>query len=190
MLGELGGAASLPLPEVSVIASPIPNAVALPGGKIFLFQGLLRTAQNPDEIAGVLAHEIGHVVHRDGMRKLIESGGTSFFIGLLFGDVAGSGAALFAARQLFEASYSRDAERNADAFAVVTMQRLGRSPAPLGELLMRVTGDERSRALSILATHPLTGERLETLKQAAGPAKGPPLLSPKEWDKLRAICGG
>jgi Zn-dependent protease with chaperone function len=190
MLGELGGAAGLPLPEVSVIASPIPNAVALPGGKIFLFQGLLRTAQNPDEIAGVLAHEIGHVVHRDGMRKLIESGGTSFFIGLLFGDVAGSGAALFAARQLFEASYSRDAERNADAFAVVTMQRLGRSPAPLGELLMRVTGDERSRALSILATHPLTGERLETLKQAAGPAKGPPLLSPEEWDKLRAICGG
>jgi Zn-dependent protease with chaperone function len=190
MLGELGGAAGLPLPEASVIASPIPNAVALPGGKIFLFQGLLRNAQSPDEIAGVLAHEIGHVMHRDGMRKMIESGGTSFFIGLLFGDVTGSGAALFAARQLLEASYSRDAERNADAFAIATMRRLGRSPAPMGELLLRVTGDERNRALSILATHPLTGERLETLKQATGPANGAPLLSVQEWDKLRAICGG
>jgi predicted Zn-dependent protease len=61
----------------------------------------------------------------------------------------------------------------------------------MGELLLRVTGDERDRPLplSILATHPLTGERLETLKLAAGPAAGPPLLSPQEWDKLRAICG-
>jgi Zn-dependent protease with chaperone function len=191
MLGELGGAAGLPLPEASVIASPIPNAAALPGGKIYVFQGLLKKAQNPDEIAGVLAHEIGHVVHRDGMRKLIESGGTSFFIGLLFGDVTGTGAALFAARQLLEASYSRDAERNADAFAIETMRRLGRSPAAMGELLLRVTGDERDRPLplSILATHPLTGDRLETLKRAAGPSDGAPLLSPQEWDKLRAICG-
>ncbi len=191
MLGELGGAAGLPLPEASVIASPILNAAALPGGKIYLFQGLLKRAENPDEIAGVLAHEIGHVVHRDGMRGLIESGSTSFFIGLLFGDVTGTGAALFAARQLLEASYSRDAERNAEAFAIVTMQRLGRSPAATGELLVRITGDERDRPLphSILATHPLTGDRLETLKAAAGAASGPPLLSPEEWDKLRAICG-
>jgi predicted Zn-dependent protease len=125
------------------------------------------------------------------MRGLIESGSTSFFIGLLFGDVTGTGAALFAARQLLEASYSRDAERNAEAFAIVTMQRLGRSPAATGELLVRITGDERDRPLPhpILATHPLTGDRLETLKAAAGAASGPPLLSPEEWDKLRAICG-
>ncbi len=123
-------------------------------------------------------------MHRDGTRKLIESGGTSFFIGLLFGDVTGTGAAIFAARQLLEASYSRDAERNADAFAIQTMRKLGRSSAP-------ITNDERDRPLplSILATHPLTGERLETLKQATGPADRAPLLSPEEWDKLRAICG-
>jgi Zn-dependent protease with chaperone function len=190
MLGGLGGVVGLPLPEASIVTSAIPNAVALPGGKVFVFHGLLAKAQNPDELAGVLAHELGHVVHRDGMRRLIESGGTSFFIGLLFGDVTGSGAALFAARQLLEASYSRDAERAADAFAIATMQRLGRSPAPLGELLVRITGDETDRALSILASHPLTQERLETLRQAAaGPATGPPLLSAEEWDKLRGICG-
>jgi predicted Zn-dependent protease len=98
------------------------------------------------------------------------------------GGVAGSSAA----RQLLQASCSRDA----DPFAVQTMDRLARAPAPLTERLLRVAGGEGKGALSILATHPLTGERLETLKQAAGPAKGPPLLSPQEWDKLRAICGG
>jgi Zn-dependent protease with chaperone function len=190
LLGKLGSGAGLPLPEASVIASGVPNAVALPGGKIFVFRGLLSRAESPDELAGVIAHEIGHVVHRDGMRRLIESGGTSFFIGLLFGDVTGSAAAIFAARQLLEAAYSRDAERSADAFAIATMQRLGRSPVPLGELLLRITGDERDRALSILASHPLTAERLATLQQTAGPATGAPLLSVQEWDKLRAICGG
>ncbi|GAC1337827.1 MAG: M48 family metallopeptidase [Beijerinckiaceae bacterium] len=190
LLAALGGGAGLLLPRAAIIANPIPNAIALPGGKVFIFQGLLKVADSPDELAGVLAHELGHVVNRDGMRRLIQTGGTSFFIGLLFGDVTGSGAALFAARQLLEASYSRDAERRADAFAITTMVGLGRSPAPLGELLVRITGDERDAPLSILANHPLTGERLDMLKRAAAaPANGPPLLSAEEWDKLRAICG-
>jgi Zn-dependent protease with chaperone function len=47
---------------------PIPNAFALPGGKVYLFDGLLAKAENPDEIAGVLAHELGHLKHRDGIR--------------------------------------------------------------------------------------------------------------------------
>ena len=52
----------------------------------------------PDEIAGVLAHELGHLKHRDNMRGLIYNGGTSFLIGLLFGDITGSSALIFASR--------------------------------------------------------------------------------------------
>jgi hypothetical protein len=59
-----------------------------------------------------------------------------------------------------------------------------------GKLLLRITGDERDLGLSIVAGHPLTAERLETLQQAAGSATRPPLLSGEEWDKLRSICGG
>jgi len=76
--------------------------------------GLLAKAENADEIAGILAHELGHLRHRDGTRNLIYNGGTSFLIGLLFGDITGSGALIFASRSLVTASYSREAEQNAD----------------------------------------------------------------------------
>ncbi|KAH2840384.1 hypothetical protein KXW36_001407, partial [Aspergillus fumigatus] len=67
-----------------VLATPVPNAFALPGGKVFVLQGLLDKAESPDELAGILAHELGHLKHHDNMRGLIYNGGTSFLIGLLF----------------------------------------------------------------------------------------------------------
>ena len=129
-----------------MLSTPIPNAFALPGDKVFLFSGLLAKADNADEIAGMLAHELGHLRHRDATRNLIYNGGTSFLIGLLFGDVTGSGALIFASRSLVTASYSREAEQNADTFAIDMMHRLGRSTKPMGELLFRVTGKEGDAA--------------------------------------------
>ena len=122
--------------QTAVLATPIPNAFALPGAKVYLLNGLLAKAENPDEIAGVLAHELGHLRHRDATRNLIYNGGTSFLIGLLFGDITGSGALIFASRSLVTLSYSREAEYNADTFAIDVMHRLGRSPKPMGELLV------------------------------------------------------
>ncbi|WP_163071438.1 M48 family metalloprotease, partial [Acinetobacter baumannii] len=75
--------------EAAVISNTIANAIALPGGKIYVFEGLLDKAENVDELAGVLAHELGHVKNRDGLRNMIYNGGTSFLIGLLFGDITG-----------------------------------------------------------------------------------------------------
>jgi hypothetical protein len=163
---------------------------ALPGGKVYLFDGLLAKADNPDEVAGVLAHELGHLRHRDSMRELIHNGGTSFLIGLLFGDVTGSGALIFASRSLVTSSYSRDAETNADTFAIETMHKLGRPAKPMGELMFRVTGKE-GKGLSLVSSHPLTEDRLERMAKAdAGAAlNGAPLLSPAEWQALKDICG-
>ena len=78
--------------QSGVLSSAVPNAFALPGGKVYMFKGLLAKAENADEIAGVLAHELGHLKHRDNMRGLIRNGGTSFLVGLLFGDITGSSA--------------------------------------------------------------------------------------------------
>jgi Zn-dependent protease with chaperone function len=174
--------------EAAVLATPVPNAFALPGGKVFLFNGLLARAENPDEIAGVLAHEFGHVRHRDPTRRLLHDGGTSFLIGLLFGDITGSGALIFASRSLVTASYSREAEQNADGFAIELMHRLGRSPKPMGQLLFRITGKEAG-SLSIVASHPLTQDRLARMTEADLPPSGPPLLTAAEWQSLKAICG-
>jgi Zn-dependent protease with chaperone function len=171
-----------------VLSSPIPNAFALPGGKVYVFSGLLAKADNADEVAGILAHELGHLKHRDGTRNLIYNGGASFLIGLLFGDITGSGALIFASRSLITASYSREAEQNADTFAIDAMHGLGRSPKPMGELMFRVTGKEGDRNLSILASHPLTEDRLARMSREDRPPSGPPLLTAGEWASLKAIC--
>ena len=172
----------------AVLSNPIANAFALPGGKVYVFSGLLAKADNADEVAGILAHELGHLKHRDSTRNLIHNGGTSFLIGLLFGDITGSGALIFASRSLVTASYSREAEQNADTCAIDTMRRLGRSPKPMGELMFRVTGKEGDKSLSILASHPLTEDRLARMSKEDRPPSGAPLLTAAEWASLKAIC--
>jgi predicted Zn-dependent protease len=191
LMKELSTAAGLITPVRSaVLNTPIPNAFALPGGKVFLFSGLLARSNDPDEIAGVLAHELGHVMHRDNTRNMIYSGGTSFLIGLLFGDVTGSGALIVGSRSLFTASYSREAEQNADDFSISVMHRLGRPTKPMGDLIFRITGNQADKTLSILANHPLTEDRLKHLSDENRPASGPPLLSAAEWASLKGMCKG
>lgn len=177
--------------EVSsvVIASPVPNAVALPGGFTFIFKGLLDRAETPDELAGVVGHELGHVAHRDHLRGMITSGGSSFLIGLLFGDVTGAGAAIFAATTIFNASHSRDAETSADGFAIEVMHRLGRSPKGLGELLTRLSGKAGGFEPKLLSSHPVTADRLARMTKEDRPPTGPDLLTGAEWTALKGICG-
>lgn len=181
------GGMEMPI-EAQVLSSAVPNALALPGGRIYLLDGLLQKARSPDEIAGVLAHEMGHAQHRDGLRRLIQTGGTSFLIGLMFGDVFGGTALIFATRSILDASYSREAEQNADTFAVTAMHKLGRSPLPMGELLSRISGAEGKSGIVILNSHPLTQDRLAMMRRQDRPSTGPALLSDGEWAALKSIC--
>ena len=189
LLRRLQTVANLPIPpDPAVLRSTIANAFALPGGRIYVLSGLLKISETPDELAGVLSHELGHVAHRDGLRRLIRDGGTSFLVGLMFGDVTGSGAVLLAGRSVLSASYSRDDEAAADHFAVTIMHDLGRPTAPLGALLERLTGHGPPEAPSILASHPLTVERQAMLEAENVPATGPSLLDDAEWQDLKRIC--
>jgi predicted Zn-dependent protease len=187
---RLTAAAALPLPvEITVLPSDVVNAVALPGGRVYVFKGLLAVADSPDELAGVLSHELGHVAGRDGLRKLLETGGSSFLLGLLFGDVTGSGAIVFAAQLLVDSRYSREAEAAADAFAAELMLGLGRSPKPLGVFLNRIDSGGDS-ALAFISSHPVTSTRVRALEARDRPATGAPLLETAEWQALKAICTG
>ena len=110
-----------------------------------------------------MAHELGHAQHRDGLRKIIQTGGSSFLIGLLFGDVTGGGAVLFAARSIVDASYSREAESRPTAFTIKAMHGLGRSPRPMGEFLVRITGG--GRIATVIDSHPLSADRLDRMTE-------------------------
>jgi len=189
LVGQLQAVAQLPVtPDPAVLQSAVPNAFALPGGRVYVLSGLLAKAQNPDELAGVLAHELVHVARRDGLKRLIREGGTAFLVGLLFGDVTGSGAVLMAGRIVLGAAHSRAAEEDADAFAVTVMHHLGRPTAPTGALLQRITGPEPDVVPSILRDHPLTPDRKAMLEADHSPTTGPVLLEPVEWQALKRIC--
>lgn len=176
--------------DAQILASIIPNALALPGGKVFMMNGLLREARSPDEFAGVLAHELGHVHHRHNMRILIQHAGSSFLIGLLLGDVFGGSVVTFMARSLLDASHSREAEQQADDFTVATMHKLGRSPLPMAQLLFRIAGEERKQVagFTILNSHPLTEDRVAYMKRHDRPNTGAEILSNSEWQALKEIC--
>ena len=126
---RLQGASDLRLPAtIIVLASKTPNAFALPGGKVYLLSGLLDKAESQDEIIGVLAHELGHLQHRDHLRRMIADGGGAYLIGLMFGHVTGGAALIYASKTLLFAAHSRESEAAADAFAAATLAKLGARP--------------------------------------------------------------
>lgn len=179
--------------NIAVLQSKIPNAIALPGGKIYLFEALLDEAQSPDEIAGALAHEMGHVAHRDGLRKMIQAGGTSYLLGLLLGDVTGGGAIVLVSRYLIDSAHSREAEAAADDFAGKTMAALGRPAHAMAQLLKRIEGGKEddgndSEIPAFLSTHPVTDQRLKALEKQVPSQQGEPLLGQEEWRALKDIC--
>ncbi|MDJ1157729.1 M48 family metallopeptidase [Chelatococcus sp. SYSU_G07232] len=188
LVARLAARAALPMEvEVAVLPSQVPNAFALPGGRIYLLDGLLQRAENADEVGAVLAHEMGHVAGRDGLRKLIQTGGSSFLLGLLFGDISGSGALVLVGQVLVDSAYSRDAERAADRFAADLMTGVGRPAEPLGIFLLRITG-EKASSLPFLQSHPMSEERMAALATRRPAATGAPLLDEEEWRSLKAIC--
>src|SRR3954464_4438894 len=141
LMGKLEAAAALPIPlEPKVVRRSEPNAIALPGGHIYVFEGLIEKSENPDELAGVIAHEIGHVAHRDGTRSILQSAGLSFLFGMLLGDFVGGGAVVIGARAVLRSSYSRDVEGAADRYGADLLNRAGGDVRAFGAILTPIPG--------------------------------------------------
>jgi Zn-dependent protease with chaperone function len=195
LVHELEAAAALPFPvRASVIRRPEANAIALPGGRVYVFQGLVAKANNPDELAGAIAHEMGHVAHRDGVRVVMQAAGLSFLFGMLIGDFSGGGVAVMAMKTVLQSSYSRETEAAADAYGASLLGRLGRDPHALGAILIRIAGTPGPMA-KILLDHPEAEERaaaIDALARAAAPRPGgtdaATLLDDSEWTALKRIC--
>ncbi len=188
LVGRLEAAAALPLPlRVEVVRRAEPNAVALPGGHIYVDDGLIKAAQTPDELAGVLAHEIGHVAHRDGTRAVLQTAGLSFFFGMMLGDFVGGGAVVIASRTVLKSSYSRHVEAAADAYSVDLMAKAGGDPHALGVILARIVGD-KDHGMKLLLDHPETKDRIAAIDAVAVAGATTPLLDAAQWSALKQIC--
>jgi Zn-dependent protease with chaperone function len=181
-------AAGLPFPlKTTVVRKQEANAITLPGGHIYVYQGLVRAARTPDELAGVIAHEFGHVAHRDGTRKIVQDAGLALLFGMLLGDFIGGGAVVVAAKTLLRTSYSREVEAAADGYAVMLMRKIGGDQRALATILSRVAGGTHAEP-KILADHPETNDRIVAIEAMASSAPRRPLLTQTEWAALKSIC--
>jgi Zn-dependent protease with chaperone function len=187
LIGKLEAAASLPIPlSAAVVRKSDANAIALPGGRIYVFQGLIDKSETPDELAGVLAHEIGHVARRDGTRSVLQAAGLSFLFGMLLGDFVGGGAVVVVAKTILQSSYSREVEAAADTYSVDLMIRVRGDPHALAAILKRIAGKADGWS-KLLLDHPETKVRIAAIEAAP---RGTPqsLLAPAQWAELKRIC--
>lgn len=164
----LQAGANLPAHRLHFRSSALgPNAFALPSGDVVVFDQLVELAENDDEVAGVIAHELGHVAYRHGVRQLIQSSLVSFVVGIYFGDVSSMAASLGAVA--LESRYSREFEHEADAYAARTMLAAGRGTEPLAAMLDRMEQAHAAKRgpasrWDVLSSHPDTAERIARLR--------------------------
>jgi len=163
-----------PMPyEFHVVDSPVPNALALPGGKIYITAGLLRAMESECELAAVLGHEIGHVADRHNVQGLQRQLGVQL-VAELAGAAVGTdaGAAVRAGAQIaggmVNLHYSREQEYLADTLGVRYMSQAGYNPygmvALLETLQREAGGGEGASWTEMFRTHPLTGNRIQAAR--------------------------
>lgn len=155
-----------------IVDDPSVNAFNLPGGLVYVNRGLIAEADSLDQLAGVLAHEIGHGASRHGTQLMTRSYGYNLLASLLLGQDAGQGKRLLA--QVVGAGvltdYSRDAEREADRLGVEYAYRAGYNPKGAADFFRQLLDMRQRRPTKVeqfFASHPLTEERISNVEQAA-----------------------
>lgn len=180
--------------RVYVVNRPVLNAVAAPAGHVVIFRGLLERARTPEELTGVVAHELQHVLRRHTTRAVIQDVGTGLLLVALTGDVTGPMAyGLQAARALGELRYSRRAEEEADVDGMKMLLAARVDPAGMiafFETIQQEEGGAPPEVLTYLSSHPMPAERLARLKAMAATATAPaePVLPGTDWPALTKRC--
>jgi predicted Zn-dependent protease len=164
-----------------VVNSDVVNAFAIPGGHIYINRGLIERADNESQIAGVLAHEIGHVAQRHSITQMQRAQNANTALSVVYGVLLGrnpgaieqagiqvGGGAVFA-------GYTRDAEREADAVAVGYMVRSGYNPQGMVQLFQKLQQLQQRQPSTVerwFATHPSEQERVANTQAAISRTPG------------------
>jgi len=191
--GKVAAQAERKMPyEFSLLATDIPNAFALPGGRIYVTAGLMLIMTNERQLAAVLGHEIGHVTDRHNVQILQRKMGAAVLADLAGtaiegkrGEAAKIGVQIVAGMENLR--YSRSNEYQADLLGIRYMSAAGYNPWGMVELLralQQASGADGSRWAEMMQTHPLTGKRIAEAAQLVRQAR--PNASPDAADPNRA----
>lgn len=181
--------------RITVMDSQQVNAFALPGGTIVLLRGLLKETKSPEQLAGVLAHEVQHISRRHTTRALLVQASTGLLLSALTGNASGMGAnGIEAARILGLLQYSRQNEEEADRGGMEMLQQAGIAPGGMIEFFERIKQGEGGREgapfSKYLSTHPATEDRIKKLRSLVKDAPQPSvrLLPEYDWSDIRNVC--
>jgi Zn-dependent protease with chaperone function len=191
LANRLARAADYPHPiEVKVVKGGPVNAFTLPGGILVFYSDLIDKARDGNEVAGVLAHEMGHVVHYHAIQGLARQYGMDQLLKSMTGGFSDLGTIGQGGSLLLALRNGRSFERDADATGVELLQKLGLRADGIAGFFERLLEDQPrdpAAMIGIWSSHPPTAERIAATRQ---PATGKPAFSDAEWRSLRAICNG
>ncbi|HEY0149441.1 MAG TPA: M48 family metallopeptidase [Allosphingosinicella sp.] len=174
--------------NIRVVKIDMVNAAALPGGTIIVFEDLLTEAKGPEEVAGVLAHELAHVERRHVTQAMIRDLGLGLVISAFGGNTGGS------IDGLLSAGYSRGSEKEADSDAIAKLRGAAIDPQPTAAFFKRLSaGEEKlgriAEGLSYISTHPMSASRQKAFAASRDPRRAyRPALTPAQWQALRNVC--
>ncbi len=177
--------------KVRIVDWELLNAFAAPGRQIVVTRELIAKSDGPDELAGVLAHEMGHGIALHPEASIVRSIGLAASVELVLG---GGGLLTGLGMSLTQLAYSREAEREADEEAIALLRNAGISPKGLSHFFRRVAvlegeGSDRSgmSKYDMLRSHPQTAERIRRVETVA-PYPATPALMASEWAALQRVC--
>jgi predicted Zn-dependent protease len=181
--------------RVAVVDIGDVNAVALPGGRIVVFRGLLEMTDSPEMLAGVLGHEFQHVIHRHTTRAMVRQAALSGLISAVTQDARWVAQGLGGASVVSALHHGRAAEEEADREGLRMLQAAGIDQEGMIAFFRKIAvddeaADDRGGFWRFLATHPGTTSRIETLTALAarGPMTSRPLPLSAPWEQTRALC--
>jgi len=178
--------------RVIVVDDPQVNAFAAPGGYIVIFRGLLERTRSAEELAGVLAHELQHILHRHPTRALLLQASTGLLLVALMGDAKGAMSfGLEGARILGTLRYNRELEEKADLEGMRMLLTSGIDPQGMIAFfeMIKKEGEKSPEIPTYLSSHPSPENRIARLKALARPQRSPnKLLQGYYWQDIRRVC--
>ncbi|MBK9308661.1 MAG: M48 family metallopeptidase [Nitrospira sp.] len=176
--------------KVTVVKSDVVNAFALPGGSVVVFTGLMKKADRPEEVAGVLAHELNHVLQRHGLERIVKQLGFIAVASIIFGNQQGLGQIMKQLGvELMTLKFGRAQETEADLTGLQLLHRAKIDPSGMITFFERLAEKDGGR-VELLSTHPMSGSRAERLKTELAAM---PIVTPEpfafEWGTIQTALG-
>ena len=171
--------------KIRVIDNPAVNAFAIPGGNIFIFSGLIEFIETPEELAAILAHEIGHVENRHVVKKLAKELG----LNILFTIITGNDNIILKeiSKTATSTIFDRKQEREADKYAMELLVNSNINPKVIASFFLKISREKGSidEKLEFLMTHPHNNSRIKASLEYKIPDDFEEKSIGIEWEKVK-----